>query len=41
MAIGTIGATGNVTGPHLHLEIRISGIRVDPETWLTQRGVTP
>jgi len=37
--IGTIGATGNVTGPHLHLEVRLEGTPVDPATWLSARGL--
>ncbi|MGL5676675.1 MAG: M23 family metallopeptidase [Cellulosilyticaceae bacterium] len=28
--IGFSGATGDVTGPHLHLEYRIGGVPVDP-----------
>ncbi|MGW1770761.1 M23 family metallopeptidase [Streptomyces sp. NPDC002104] len=37
--IGRVGATGNVTGPHLHLEVRQGGVTVDPLTWLRARGL--
>ncbi len=34
--IGKIGATGRVTGPHLHFEIWVGGVQVDPLTWLQE-----
>jgi murein DD-endopeptidase MepM/ murein hydrolase activator NlpD len=39
--IGRVGATGNVTGPHLHLEVHTaSGTGIDPMAWLRDKGLT-
>ncbi|MCX4846491.1 M23 family metallopeptidase [Streptomyces sp. NBC_00893] len=40
--IGRVGATGNVTGPHLHLEVHTAGgSGIDPMAWLRGKGLNP
>ncbi|NWG35081.1 MAG: peptidoglycan DD-metalloendopeptidase family protein [Chloroflexi bacterium] len=34
--IGLVGGTGRVTGPHLHWEVWVNGVQVNPLSWLNQ-----
>jgi murein DD-endopeptidase MepM/ murein hydrolase activator NlpD len=40
-SVGAVGATGRVTGPHLHWAVRVNGARVDPLSLLAVLGPAP
>lgn len=39
--IGAVGETGNTTGPHLHLELRVDGVARDPQPYLSGAADSP
>jgi murein DD-endopeptidase MepM/ murein hydrolase activator NlpD len=39
--VGYVGSTGNVTGPHLHLEVHRGAEPIDPATWLSEHDLQP
>ncbi|GGR17218.1 M23 family metallopeptidase [Agromyces mediolanus] len=38
--IAEVGTTGASTGCHLHYEVRVDGARIDPQPFMSNRGIT-
>lgn len=36
--VGLVGATGTVTAPHLHFELRVDGVTINPVPWMRANG---
>jgi len=36
--LGIVGSTGNSSGPHLHFEVRLRGVPINPLPFMTARG---
>ena len=37
--IGKVGKSGRVTGPHLHWQVTLKGIHIDPEIFLRKKNL--